>query len=370
MRVIPAEPVGTPFPDSKGDRPPVIRRNEMVGFVLLALLVIVIVAALYVAKPFFLPIVTAFVVGTMLSPAAGLLEQRRIPRAVSAVLIVAIAFGVVAFIVTLIAAPVVEWSGRLPELGVKLKEKLQAFDGTIVLWQQLQAALGNPDHAMATPIQFPTIEWMQPTYEFLSPTLTEMLLFLVTLVLFIASWKDLRRALVMTFPDRDTRLRALRILNEIEGSLGSYLLTVTSINLGYGVLTGVICWLAGMPNPAALGALAATLNFFPVIGPFVMLIILTLVGIISFPDARRGTVGAARLRVADLRRRSFRDAGDHRPATVFEHPGGVHHLGVLDLAVGPDGRLPRLAAVDRRPGAEGASVSRRCAEPAGIGVSP
>jgi len=41
------------------------------------------------SKAFFLPVVAAFVVGTMLSPAAGFLERRRIPRAVAAILIVA-----------------------------------------------------------------------------------------------------------------------------------------------------------------------------------------------------------------------------------------------------------------------------------------
>ena len=55
----------------------------------------------------------------------------------------------------------------------------------------------------------------------------------------------------------------LRILNEIEGHLGGYLLTVTMINLGVGTATGIICAITGMPNPAGLGALAATLNFFP-----------------------------------------------------------------------------------------------------------
>ena len=44
--------------------------------------IISVVAVLYVAKAFFLPVVTAFVVGTMLSPAAGFLERHRIPRAV------------------------------------------------------------------------------------------------------------------------------------------------------------------------------------------------------------------------------------------------------------------------------------------------
>ncbi|MGO3933252.1 AI-2E family transporter [Rhodopseudomonas pseudopalustris] len=282
-----SDTVGTPVPDSSTGIPPLIRRNEVISTAVVGLFVVVIIGSLYIAKPFFLPVITAFVVGTMLAPAAGLLEQHRVPRAFSAVLIVTLAFAVVTFMVTLIAAPVVDWSGRLPELGAKLKEKLQMFDGVIAMWRQMQTALGSPDHISA-PIQFPTIEWMQPTYEFLSPTLTETLLFLVTLVLFIASWKDLRRGLVMNFTERDTRLRVLRILNEIEGSLGSYLLTVTVINFCYGIATGVICWLSGMPNPAALGALAAMLNFLPIIGPFVMFVILTLVGIVSFPTLGSG----------------------------------------------------------------------------------
>ena len=94
MRVLPNERApandagGTPLPDSRAELPPVIRRAEVVAFALVALLLICVVAVLYVAKAFFLPVVTAFVVGTMLSPAAGFLERHRIPRAVSAVLIV------------------------------------------------------------------------------------------------------------------------------------------------------------------------------------------------------------------------------------------------------------------------------------------
>ena len=73
----------------------------------------------------------------------------------------------------------------------------------------------------------PKFDWVQPTLEFLSPTFAEFLLFVATLVLFIASWRDLRRALIMTFGGHDARLRTLRILNDIEAQLGGYLLTVT-----------------------------------------------------------------------------------------------------------------------------------------------
>jgi predicted PurR-regulated permease PerM len=287
-RVPSREAAGTPLPDSKSELPPVIRRAEVVAFALVALLVICVFVILYAAKAFFLPVVTAFVVGTMLSPAAGYLERHRIPRAVSAVLIVTTVGAGVAFIVGLISSPLMQWSSRLPELGSMLKDKLHVFDRPLALWQELQGMLGGSD-ALST-FQMPKFDWVQPTLEFLSPTFTEFLLFFATLILFIASWRDLRRALIMTFGDHAARLRTLRILNEIEGHLGGYLLTVTMINLGVGAATGIICAVTGMPNAAGLGALAATLNFFPIIGPVAMFVILTVVGVIAFPTLGTGLI--------------------------------------------------------------------------------
>jgi predicted PurR-regulated permease PerM len=43
-----------------------------------------------------------------------------------------------------------------------------------------------------------------------------------------------------------------------------------------------------MPNPAGLGALAATLNYIPIIGPVAMFVVLVVVGIVSFPTVSAG----------------------------------------------------------------------------------
>src|ERR1700688_4962451 len=201
MRVLPVQAAGSPLPDSKTKLPPDTRRAEEVAFALVALLAICVVAVLYAAKAFFLPVVAAFVVGTMLSPAAGFLERHRIPRAVSAVLIVTGVGAGVAFIVGLISSPLMEWSTRLPELGSLLKDKLHVFDRPLALWQQLQSMLGGSDGLLG--FQMPKFEWVRPAVEFLSPTFTEFLLFLATLILFIASWRDLRRALIMNFTGHD-----------------------------------------------------------------------------------------------------------------------------------------------------------------------
>jgi predicted PurR-regulated permease PerM len=290
-RAVPAPTnAGKPLPDSNAEQPPVIRRAEVVAFTLVTLLVITVVAVLYVAKAFFLPIVTAFIVGTMLSPAANFMERHRVPRSVAAVLIVTAVCAGLAFIVGLISSPLMEWTHRLPELGTMLKDKMHLFDRPLALWHQVQSMFGGSDSLASTQFQMPKFDWVQPTVEFLSPTFTEFLLFFAILVLFIASWKDLRRGLVMNFADHEWRLRTLRILNAIETSLGGYLITVTMINAGVGIFTGLICAVAGMPNPAGLGALAATLNFFPIIGPVAMFVILVAVGILNSATLGAGLV--------------------------------------------------------------------------------
>ncbi len=288
MRVLPSERLlsntseGQPVTESTVELPPVIRRTEVVALALVGLLIISIVALLYEARAFFLPVVMGFVVGTMLSPAANFLERCRIPRGLAAVLIVTAVGALVTFIVGLLSVPLMDWSAHLPELAGRLKDKLHVFDRPVALWQELQGRLGNSDSFSG--FQMPSFDWVQPTVQFLTPTFTEFMLFFATLILFVASWRDLRRTLIMVFGDHDARLRTLRILNEIEVHLGNYLLTVSVINAGVGIATGLVCWIAQMPRPAGLGALAATLNFIPIIGPIATFVILCVVGIVALPS--------------------------------------------------------------------------------------
>jgi len=290
-RQLPNGHEGTPVPDAKAELPPVIRRTELVAFALIGILIICVITGLYLARAFFLPITMAFIVGTMLSPAASFLERYRVPRAVAAVLIVSAAAAGVAFMIGLLASPVMEWSSKLPELGSLLREKLHVFDRPLARWQELQSMIGGPD-TLST-LHLPKFDWVQPALEFLSPTFAELLLFIATLILFIASWRELRRALIMNFGDRTARLRTLRMINEIEEHLGNYLMMVTMINIGVGVVTGLICTVTGMPNPAGLGALAAILNFIPIIGPVAMFAVLVVVGIVALPTIGAGLIAPA-----------------------------------------------------------------------------
>ena len=108
---------------------------------------------------------------------------------------------------------------------------------------------------MALPL--PGISWVPSTISILLPPITGFLFFLVVLLLVISEWPDLRRGLVMTFASRDSRLTVLKILNEIESGLASYLLIVSLINVGVGTAAGIICGLL-TPDRLANGYAAAS----------------------------------------------------------------------------------------------------------------
>jgi predicted PurR-regulated permease PerM len=252
------------------------------------LAVIAVAAALYFAREPLIPVVTAFVVGVMLSPAARVLEKWGVPRLLTAALMALGAALVIGLVVALIASPLADLAGRIPEISAKL----QVFHGLMDRWRHFELSIGiNPSSAQPA-IPLPSLEWVPTTLGFLTPPVTGFIYFLVVLLLFISWWPDLRRALVMTFASRDSRLTVLRILNEVEASLAVYLLTVASINLCVGAAAGGIAAVTGLPFPFGFGALAATLNFIPIVGPVLMIVVFALVGIITAPSLGSGLVPA------------------------------------------------------------------------------
>jgi predicted PurR-regulated permease PerM len=247
-----------------------------------------IAAVLYFAREPLIPVVTAFVVGIMLSPAARALEERKIPRLLTATLMVLCTALVVAGVAALIASPMADLAGRIPQIG----PKLQIFHNLFDSWRRFELSIGMNPPAAQPALPLPSLEWVPTTLGVLTPPLTGFVYFLIVLLLFISWWPDLRRSLVMTFASRDSRLTVLKIVNEIESSLAAYLLTVTCINICVGAVAAAVAFLTGLPFPIGLGALAATLNFIPIVGPILMIIVMALVGIVTAPSLGAGILPA------------------------------------------------------------------------------
>lgn len=242
---------------------------------------IVFVAALDLARPVLLPVTFAFVVGWMLGPLQVRADRAGVPMLLTAISLWLLVIVVCNGLVMLLSAPVIDWVDKAPEIGRLLKERLYFLNGPWVALQDIRNAILPEDQAKSAGLDLITI--VQPVLSVATPALGQVLIFFATLFFVLLGRAGLRRALVVRFDDHESRLRTLRIWNDIEHQLTSYLSVVAIINLIVGLGAAIIAFSVGLPNALAWGVLAFILNFIPYLGAVIMELILLGVGLVTFP---------------------------------------------------------------------------------------
>lgn len=244
---------------------------------------IALVAALDLARPVMLPATFAFVIGLMLGPLSAKADRAGVPTIVTAIvlwlLVVVVCYGVIA----LLATPVLDWIGKAPEIGRVIKSRLHFLDGPMSALRDLRNAFMPEGEKSGAGVDLVT--FVQPALAIATPAIGQTFIFFGMLFFVLLGRSRMRRTLATGFEDHETRLRFLKIWNDIENQLTSYLSVVAVINLVVGLGAAVIAFAVGLPNAIAWGVLAFILNFIPYIGALLMQLILLGVGLVTFPDS-------------------------------------------------------------------------------------
>ncbi|MGB7036917.1 MAG: AI-2E family transporter [Xanthobacteraceae bacterium] len=236
-------------------------------------------AFLYLGRAILLPVLAAAVVALTLAPLIKTMARAGISPWITGLFILLIGFGAMSLLGMALAGPVSNWIAQAPQIGAAIQQKLSVLDQPLAALHQLEGALfGNANTQMS--ISAPSV--VLPVVAFLTPAAGEVLLFFVTLYFFLIGQAELRHQAVNMFADRDSKLRFLKIMHDIERNLAGYLTVVTIINAAVGGIVAVGAWLIGLPNPVIFGLLAAILNYVPYLGPAVMVVIMFGVGLVSF----------------------------------------------------------------------------------------
>jgi predicted PurR-regulated permease PerM len=244
--------------------------------------------ALEFARPVLLPIVSAIVVGLMLGRLTARATELGIPQSITAIVLMALVIGMFYAIIVLLSAPVVEWVGKAPEVGNLLRQKLYFLDRPLAALEDLRKAL-SPQGGATLKVDTGT-DLVAPMITVVTPAIGQIVVFFGTLFFFLLGRNDLRRYLVVFFDKRESRLRTLRILNDVEHQLTSYLSVVAVINACVGIFAGIAVYLIGYPNPPAFAVLAFVLNFIPYLGPLIMEVVLFGVGLVTFPTLQQALI--------------------------------------------------------------------------------
>lgn len=248
-----------------------------------------------IARSVLIPIVAAVIIGSVIGPAIEAMSKRGVPTPVTSTAIVLLLIGALYGAAVVLAGPLAEWIARAPEIGAALQERFAAFKPALQKVSSFVDSIETIGQAAEAPmvVSVADSKMLESMVSVVTPVIGEFILFVGSLLFFLAGRTQIKRRVVQAMTPRTARLTALRVFREIENRLGAYLITATFINIGLGVATVLMTWLLGLPNPLLWGALACVLNYVPYIGPAIMTLILTIAGLVTFPSLLHGLLPAA-----------------------------------------------------------------------------
>jgi predicted PurR-regulated permease PerM len=249
---------------------------------LIGIFILLLGMVLYLARPILLPITAALIVALTFAPIVKRGHALRVSPWITATVVVLALIAAVATAITLLSGPLIAWIERAPQIAARIKEKLYVLDIPLAALRNLQHTL-MPPAANSVNVEPSQITLVAPVIAAVTPAMLQIAIFTATLYFALVGQMEVRRYVTSLFGSRDAKLRFLKIANDIEGNLASYVATVTVINITLGAVVALGAWLFGFDNPLMLGLLTAILNYLPYIGPACMVAILFAVGLVTFP---------------------------------------------------------------------------------------
>jgi predicted PurR-regulated permease PerM len=257
------------------------------------LFIMAVLAALYFAKSVFVPIFMAIVFSFVLMIPVNLLEKIRIPPAFGALIVLLVTIGMFSVLAYYMYEPTKVWVERFPDevhkIETKVVELRSSFNEVQKTTEQIDEKItdltGSATETAGT--QEVVIKSGSRLYTLMDSTqsfIVGFMSFLLLLYFLMAFGESMIKNLMMTWKDRAHRIAFLRITQESQYQISYYLLLITIINVGLGVVTALGMWAIGMPTPLLWGFSATILNYIPYIGPLINMVLVTFVGLVTFDN--------------------------------------------------------------------------------------
>jgi predicted PurR-regulated permease PerM len=268
---------------------------------LISALVVILGLGLFLALPFvlsigavvFLPLVTALMLTIVLSPLADKLAGWGLPNVLASLFALIVLFAVLVLAAMMIVQPAVSLFDTLPavldRIASRFTELQHHFAWLTAANHKLAKIAGHSGRevVVATPSVLEQFAYATP-----SVILETLLTFLMTFFMIEARVR-MRRRLLLERTDFGASIKAARVIREVQDRVAAYILTVSWINAGVGVVAGLGAWALGLDAPVMWGGFAAILNFLPYIGPLTMVGVLALYGVGTASDPLTGIIPAA-----------------------------------------------------------------------------
>jgi predicted PurR-regulated permease PerM len=258
-----------------------------------AIKLIAILAVLYtlqVARDVILPITLALIFALLLAPAVSRLQSIGLPRSLAAIIIMTIGLGMIGGVLYALASPANEWFQRVPEAVSVLRDQLGNVNSDNTNVDAASRSIDSLAKEFSTSSKDPQLTqvviadagWRSELGEIAKNFGVYGTLSIILLFFLLTSGDALMRRFIHSLPTQKDKAVVTRIAQLAQTQMSRYLMTITAVNIAVGVITGCGLWLAGFPDPALWGAIAAILRYIPYLGVSMTIILFTIVSAVSY----------------------------------------------------------------------------------------
>ena len=252
-------------------------------------------AVLYFARDILLPLAMATMLSVIFSPVAWRIEKL-IGRLAASIVVVLGAVALVGAIGYFLTTELTAVADQLTDYTPNIAAKLTAIQkNTPSSLQRIQRAIESVEkeversapktsvksHAVQAIPQSSLGDNLKPFV----PVLSGLIDFLLIVVLFfflLYSRHDLRDRIVRLAARAQISV-ASQAIETAGRTVSRYLILFSLTNLGFGVATGLVCWIVGLPNPELWGLLGFLFRYVPYVGALMAALMPTLVAFAVFP---------------------------------------------------------------------------------------
>jgi predicted PurR-regulated permease PerM len=273
--------------------------NGRSAIALWILALIALVAALYLARAFIVPLLFGLLISYTLGPVVDWFERYRVPRALGAAFVLGTLVGGVFWMAFSLSGDAAQMIEKLPDAARRLRQSLSIIaTGSPRALHHVQEAADELQgvavdaglKSQNTPVvvtRDPGTEWFRDFMLAQSASLAAFtaqapVVLLLTYFL-LASGTHFRRKLVrLVGPTLSQKKEAVRILEEVDDQIQRYLLVMLISNVLVAVLTWFAFEMIGLEHAGAWGAVAGISHFIPYLGPGTVALAGGMAGLLQF----------------------------------------------------------------------------------------
>lgn len=245
------------------------------------------IAVLSLASFILIPLAFAVVVGLILGLAADRMGEMGIPPMLTAAILSGLFVGIVVLLIFMVAGPVNMLIESAPDM---IERTLRYLEGISWLEVPVQSLMRGP--GSAEKIMEYSGAVLSTIATGVAPALLQIMIFAVSLLLFLSSRLTLRRAMIRVFTNRSRRLAAIHMINQVEAVLGYYFATAIAIYSSFGLIAALIAWAGGLGSPLLWGVASFILSFIPFLGIAMVTIAIAIAGLMVHESMLYGLLPA------------------------------------------------------------------------------